>query len=203
MSLRKTMCFLMLCLAACQLSCSLLPTEETSVYCYILEHAWWAQGSYRGKALVIIADKTVSHLVAIPEMLDASTSPEADLRAKFPTAGEDTIQDYLRKNLSSTAIARLPGCQIKYKLEKADVVNYYFDKASTHEEYEAYLGEYSDSSYSFFQRFSRVGFNRTKTEAIVYADERRDILAGGGGLGLLRKVHGKWQFVSVAYRWLS
>jgi len=50
---------------------------------------------------------------------------------------------------------------------------------------------------------SQLGFNFSKTEAILYFDRSCAGLCGGGGYILMRKVDGVWRIVDKHYTWIS
>lgn len=52
-------------------------------------------------------------------------------------------------------------------------------------------------------RFSRVGLNRSVTQAVLYAGQQFDWSVGSGGYWLLSKTEGEWMETGRAGAWLS
>lgn len=52
-------------------------------------------------------------------------------------------------------------------------------------------------------RFSNVGFNKAKTQALVYYSNQSDGLAGVGAVVLFEKIDGKWKFKKETLLWIS
>ncbi|MDR2205289.1 MAG: hypothetical protein LBE36_03945 [Flavobacteriaceae bacterium] len=50
---------------------------------------------------------------------------------------------------------------------------------------------------------SNIGFNRAKTQALVYYGNQSDFLAGAGYLVLFQKINGNWEIKYLTMLWIS
>jgi hypothetical protein len=54
-----------------------------------------------------------------------------------------------------------------------------------------------------FLRFSRVGLDRSRTEALLYFEHRAGLLGGSGGYAVLEHLQGSWQMRTILFIWQS
>ena len=51
--------------------------------------------------------------------------------------------------------------------------------------------------------FSKIGYNKFKTQALLYYGNQSDWLAGGGYLMLFEKINGVWKYSQGFMMWIS
>jgi len=116
----------------------------------------------------------------------------------IPEIGWDTLDDFERKNMSPSTLDYQFDLKTKYLL-------------FNHEEQLelGHAGSYWDRFYTRYPdshgriSFSRVGFNRDKTKALVYRGWLAGSLAGGGHVVFLSKVDDRWIVKKRIAIWIS
>ena len=111
---------------------------------------------------------------------------------------EETLDDYCNKNQVESQL--IPGdLGVNYVLVSEEEMSGLFENrgngwASFRKKYPSANG---------LLTFSRVGFNKAHTQALVYVGWSCDFTCGNGGYVLLQKHGNKWSLKSVGGGWLS
>lgn len=158
--------------------------DEYDVYSALLN----ALSRYSKPRLIVVADSTVTR-----DALELSYDYLQDIKQKAP----ELLTDFAEKNSEAVLITPNFHTKVRCVLITQDEIDRIFS-----------LDE--SASWSLFRKgypgsngitwLSRVGFDKKKTTAAVYAEEVQGINRGGGYYYILRKVNGKWK---VAYREMS
>jgi hypothetical protein len=128
------------------------------------------------KGTLIIQEETVSKDVK------SCFTPEA--ATKF----HDAVEDYVRVNKKRWLL------QGQFQIEKPyEIVNSATIGVSSTDDWESFYERYPDSGG--FIIMSAVGFNKEKTQAVVYTGTSCGVLCGRWLFHLLEKVDGNWKKV--------
>jgi hypothetical protein len=120
------------------------------------------------------------------------------LRENLEGLDEETLNDFLAKNREHHPIEPdlNPGgrlvCVGEEKFEQI-----FRDKDG----WARFRSEFPESDGTL--RFSRVGFDRDVTQAMLYAGQQFDWNVGSGGFWLFSKLDGEWKGAGRAGSWLS
>jgi hypothetical protein len=184
-------------------SCSFLPSDKTRVYCSVLSDGRQTSDNNKENVLIVFADQTVALEKTGSAAFAPSCFSEEGLRTTFPSASAQTIRDFVVQNRSVSGISRIPDCPVRYVVENAAVVDRLL-RSDSQKEYLDYFAKRSKfPTMAAFVRFSNVGFNQQKTEALVYAESRSGPLSAVGGVLLLRKTDGTWKVIESGDGWRS
>lgn len=134
---------------------------------------------------MIIQEGTVSNR-DVPE---SCIAPEAASRFK------DAIADYKRANGKQWLLQRRFEIEKRYTIESSDAIGVFSPG-----DWEGFHRRHPDSRG--FIIMSAVGFNKKKTQAIVYTGSSCGSLCGRWSFHLLEKKDGKWMKVS-GIRWVT
>jgi len=151
--------------------------------------------------------KNISGTVVI--LQDTSTqwlpSSSEDLKQRMdyiasglPNASKETLDNYFERNRRQPSQLS-PDMQlgINYILLSEDEFSTIMNQPNG---WEAFYGKYSPSVY---MQFSRVGFNETLDEAIVYVGSVPGPMMGSGNYYLLEKKDGQWVIKEQVLAWVS
>jgi hypothetical protein len=150
--------------------------------------------------------KNTSETVVIQK--DTSTgwlpSSEEELKQRMdyiasglPNASNGTLDNYFQRNRQSTQLSPDMQLGIYYVLVSADEFSEVMDQPDG---WEAFYKKYSPSGY---MQFSRVGFNNTLDQAIIYVGVIPGPMMGSGNYYLLEKKAGKWSIREQVLAWVS
>ncbi len=121
-------------------------------------------------------------------MLDDSTHGERfdslylqHIYEQIPGLSEEAMMDYIKKNNERIKLKNIPG----------------FDRYVFRSEYK----ETEGNKVSMW--FSRIGFDITKSQAVVTVGEIYAPLAGGGYLVFLKKSGAHWRIEKILGTWIS
>lgn len=120
------------------------------------------------------------------------------LRSKMKKLEEQTVEDFLTKNMEAHAVApalTLDGQLIPVSSE--DLGHMFRDD----EGWERFRAAYPESSGTV--GFSRVGFNGALTQALIYAGMQVGWLMGYGAFSLFEKDGSTWNEVESTMAWIS
>ncbi len=175
--------------------------EEYEVYSFLIN-----PDKNEFQHIVVISDTTVP--VYIDDSLRYGSGRSIYRRGSFfrgsknkisiSEIGNDTLEDFKRKNLFPSALS--------YKLDLNG--RYLFHSREERTElmrggkYWYKLRARYPNSLGIFA-FSRVGFNYDRTKAFVYLEWRGDDLAGSGSLLLLSKINDGWVIKKRILLWIS
>ena len=125
--------------------------------------------------------------------------------AKRPEVQPETAKDFDAKNKESFALEKKFSLTLPYVLvSESDLreifrrdAKGYISEGAWRRFYEKYPGAQGIMS------LSRVGFNRTKDQALVYVANQSSLLGGSGSFLVLSKRNGKWEIQKEALIWIS
>ena len=116
--------------------------------------------------------------------------------------GYDTLENFEAKNVNPVTLEYKFNLINRYLLiKKIDE----FERYRIEEKGRDFWGEF----HSFYPAgsgiisFSRVGFNRKKSKALVYVGSQSGPLSGIGGLIYLERVNGTWEIIKEINIWIS
>jgi hypothetical protein len=131
-------------------------------------------------------------------------SSEAELKQRMeyitsglPNASNETLDDFFQRNRQSTKLAPDMQLGVHYILVSADEFSAVMDQPYG---WDAFHEKYSPSGY---MQFSRVGFNDTVDQAIVYVASIPGPMMGSGNYYLLEKRAGQWSIREQVLAWVS
>jgi hypothetical protein len=157
-------------------------TEEYAVYSHLLKELYVKDGV----ELLMIQKQTISaanHYL----MSTFFEVPISEMKKLTPSASEDAFRDYRSKNQQPSILDPGFNLPVKYMfIEEAEL------KELNESEWEGWrTGKYSGGRGIL--RLTKVGFNKDRTEALVYVEFICPLLCGGGGNVLLEKHSGAWR----------
>jgi len=150
--------------------------------------------------------KNNSETVVIQE--DTSTgwlsSSEEELKQRMdyiasglPNASNETLSNFFQRNRQSTQLSPDMQFGIHYVLVSVEEFSAVMDQPDG---WEAFHKKYSPSGY---MQFSRVGFNDTLDQAIIYVGAIPGAMMGSGNYYLLEKKGGQWSIREQVLAWVS
>jgi hypothetical protein len=150
--------------------------EAYEVYSAILPSEWtWNEAN--AKTLVIGIETEPYAMCIVPDKESEKIVGSA-------------IADYKKKNERKWLLQRQFEITKAYEMISSDEINTIFNTEGT-EGWKTFYERHPDSGGLI--EFSAVGFNASKTVAVVYAGHSCGSLCGGGTFHILRKVDGKWK----------
>lgn len=152
-------------------------TQEYRVYAAIIDE--------RDASTVLVMDSTTAYIAE-----DRSQHLE-NLEAGMPELSLETFEDYEAKNKESSQLDATmlgPNCELL-----------------SYEEWQEMLKEGPGAFYEYggVLAFSRVGFDREKTQALVYVHDRTDGVTGSGYYVLLSRKGQKWVVQQEWLLWIN
>jgi hypothetical protein len=146
--------------------------EAYEVYSSIIPSEWPLRAA-RAKTL-IMQNETKGFQMCL--------RPEKEWEEKVGPA----ISDYVRLNREPLLLQRKINVEVPYQLIMADELRSAMQTA----DWEGFYQRYPNSGG--WIELSAVGFNATKTVAVVYMGHHCGSLCGGGGFHVLEKKNGQW-----------
>ena len=195
MSTRSLKTALILLLFPASLACSLFTSAPTPSQAEIEkeEQAVYAVFVGRNKGPALILQDTSIGLSDDPpqQIID-------NFKAGLPGISKEAIDSFVERNAQPSQLS--PGMQlgVEYVLLSEDELAKISSQPNWHEVLrEKYPGS---EGYTIF---SRVGFNRTLDQALLYAGEVAGPLMGAGHYYLLEKQNGEWTIKEQIMVWIS
>ena len=182
-------------LMSASLACSLFTSAPTPSQAEIEkeEQAVYAVFVGRNKAPALILQDTSIGLSDDPpqQIID-------NFKAGLPAISKATIDSFVERNAQPSQLS--PGMQlgVEYVLLSEDELAEISSQPNWHE----VLREKYPGSEGYII-FSRVGFNRTLDQALLYAGEVAGPLMGAGYYYLLEKQSGEWIIKEQIMVWIS
>jgi hypothetical protein len=167
-------------------------SDEYNVYSALLAQSYIS----KGETQLVIEDHTQDTRVFYD---DDVASHFSYVRKRLPTLSQDTINDFRRKNNGSQILNRSFNLRIKYVLISKTRFEGFAGPNERMEMsrvgWEAFYREYRGASG--FILLSRVGFDRKKSQALVFITHMRGNPSGRwwgeGSYVLLSKKNGHWR----------
>lgn len=120
-------------------------------------------------------------------------------RQQPPYLAKATLNDYRQKNAKQNQLTERFDIRHKHALLSKDDYDETFKEGCSG--WCKFQEKYPESSE--YMRFSRVGFNRTGTQALIYVIHGCGGLCGSGGYVLLAKQDGIWRIQKWMNAWVS
>lgn len=140
--------------------------------------------------------RPIELLVIVGEVSREAAWAAGDRARILPALDPTTVADFQAQPLEGRLDLKLEGVGA-YQTLSADELTSIFDEGGWTRFYERFPASPG------FVDFSRVGFGRDGTQALVYMGQLRDGLWGDGGLFLLERRETGWTVVDSATLWES
>jgi hypothetical protein len=158
--------------------------EEQAVYSSFF-------GSTSGMTIVILQDTSTNISSDDPQQsIDYITSG-------LPSASKETLNNYLERNRQPSQLSPDMQIGVDYVLLSTDELATVMKQPNG---WDAFYAKYSHGGYT---QFSRVGFNKTLDQAVVYVGSMAGPLMGSGFYYLMEKKDGKWVIKEQVMVWIS
>lgn len=120
------------------------------------------------------------------------------IKSGLPSASKETLNSFVDRNKEHTQLSPDMQLDVEYVLLSADEQQSIFTQGDGWKTfYEKYPGSGGYTS------LSRVGFNDTLDQALVYIGNMAGPLMGAGFYYLLEKKNGEWQILEQVMAWIS
>ena len=157
------------------------------------EQAVYAVFARQGKGLALLLESTSLDL----SMGDPKQIAEY-MRSGFPSISKEAIDSLLKRNEGPTQLSAEMQLGVDYVLLSAEELAEISSQPNWHE----VLNQKYPGSDGYLI-FSRVGFNQTLDQAVVYAGKVAGPLMGSGSYYLLEKQDGEWSIKQELMTWIS
>jgi hypothetical protein len=164
--------------------------EEYALYDVLLERCCICAGVQR----IVIQDRTsVSYLHLEEERM------RDYLKDSFPEAGAELFADFFSRNEASVSLVRNFDVEVPVILISKEEITKFFGAGGDgwNGFHQAYPGAQG------ILQLSRVGFNAAVNQALIYAGNQSDDLAGAGYVYLMEKRDGIWSMENSIMVWIS
>jgi hypothetical protein len=183
-------------LAACTPGATPIPTpseaelavEEQAVYAALLQQMY-------GAPMYVLMDTTSASVTGVDEV--AST---LEVVSQNSTGlSQETADSFQSRNTAEVPLSADLDLGAEYVLMSIDVKSQIF--AENQSGWEVFYARYPDAPG--ITSLSRVGFNNTLDQALVYVGTQSNWLVGAGYFLLLTKVNGVWTIDQQVMTWIS
>lgn len=168
-----------------------LEREEYAVYSAIISQRFIEDRT----RLIVITDPTCCDILGVTK---ENLGFGIEQLAPF---SQDTLENFTERNRETRHFKRLFTLSVPYRIVNYKRIEKLFDMIELEEEWKTFYRWYPRSNG--YIRFSRVGFNKTRDEAIVSTGWMSGERSGEGRYFLLSKKSGKWQVQRSATTWVS
>jgi hypothetical protein len=170
---------------------SLITPQEYAVYDAMIANIFLPSG-YES---IVIVDQTVAGISSGP----ASQQDLDNLRQNMaPDLQAETLADFVAKNERSYRIENHFSLDVPVVLISNQAVDEFF---AAQDGWERFYEQYPNSQG--MMTVSRVGFNPSGQQALVYVGNQADLLAGEGNYVLLSKEGDQWKVTKTFQAWIS
>jgi hypothetical protein len=192
--IRTALCLvLFIILFACSsLSCSPAPTPASAD----IEREEWAVYSFflpTNGNVPLILERTSSDI--------SSDDPKQSIdyiKSGLKGISNETVKSYLARNAQPSQLSADMDLGIKYKLLTADELK----RISSQPNWGELLTQEYPGSHGYTV-FSRVGFNHTLDQAVIYVGNVGGPMMGSGSFYLMEKQNGEWILKEEVMSWIS
>jgi hypothetical protein len=160
-----------------------LEKEEQAVYSFFF-------GSNPGT--VVILQDTSTNISS-----DAPQQSIDYIKSGLPGVSKETLNNYLARNRQPSQLSPDMQLGVNYVLLSTDGLSTIMKQANG---WDAFYAKYSHSGYT---QFSRVGFNQTLDQAVIYVGGMAGPLMGSGFYYLMEKKDGQWVIKEQVMAWIS
>src|SRR5262249_22310511 len=165
--------------------------EEYAVYSTVINE----NSPHERFKLLVIQDRTGMHGESDEHLINVCQS----LTRRMPSLEKETLADFQAKSKRPYPLRPTLELKVPYKLISEKELGEFFGKEYI--KWDSFYEKYPQSQG--VMELSRVGFNRNRTQALVYRGNQSDGLAGAGGFVLLTKENGLWTIKEWAGWWIS
>jgi hypothetical protein len=127
-----------------------------------------------------------------------SESDLKNIRFKMPLLSSETANDYKANNIEKFEIKYKLSCAVKYEYSTMEEINGVFKNemgwAGLKKAFPGLIGYFA---------FSKVGFNKEKTEALIYTEFWCGNQCGEGAYWLLKRKNNNWFVEQKVGTWIS
>ncbi len=162
--------------------------EEQAVYAALLKDMFNAP-------MVVLMEKTATD----PGGVENTASTVESAMKNLPGIDKATVDDFKARNNQSYPLSADMNIGVKYVVLTQTEMNQFF--GPNQDGWEAFYKNYPDAPG--ITSLSRVGFNPTYDQALVYIGTQSHYLAGAGYYALMVKVNGTWTVSIKSMTWIS
>lgn len=119
------------------------------------------------------------------------------VRSGLKSVANDTLDSYMDRNAQPSQLSPDMDLGVEYVLLGSDEMSNIFMQPDG---WDVFHQKYSKAGYKVF---SRVGFNNTLDQALVYVGQMAGPLMGSGVYNLLEKENGEWILKEQIMVWIS
>lgn len=120
------------------------------------------------------------------------------VQSGLPSVSRETVNNYLERNSSPSQLKPDMQLGVEYVLLSAEEQRSIFDQPDG---WGSFYEKYPDSGG--YTVLSRVGFNDTLDQALIYVANVAGPLMGAGNYYLLEKKDGEWRIIEQIMVWIS
>jgi hypothetical protein len=161
-----------------------IETEEQAVYSTFF-------GSGLGGTVVILQETSTNI---------SSDNPQQSIdyiKSGLPSVSKETFDNYLERNSEISQLSPDMQIGVDYVLLSTDELSAIMKQPNG---WDAFYAKYSHGGYT---QFSRVGFNDSLDQAVVYVGSMAGPLMGSGFYYLMEKKDGQWVIKEQIMAWIS
>ncbi|MDD3297210.1 MAG: hypothetical protein PHU64_07650 [Candidatus Omnitrophica bacterium] len=165
--------------------------EEYSIYSEIFD-GWYEKDN---QDCLLVRDHTAVHREG-----DSFRQELSFLASEIPGIKEETINDFLSKNIKAYPLSEFSSQKQKYKIISQDELDSLFE--SKQPRWSRFRQKYPEAKGIF--TLSRVGFSPDRTQALVYVANQWDSYSGSGNyIFLVKTGQGIWKIQKIIKGWHS
>lgn len=158
--------------------------EEQAVYDYFV-------GGAEGKVVIMLETSAI-----FPQ--DTPEKVREYLEAEFPEASGEAVESYIERNTQPGELPSDMQLDADFILVPADEIF----KITSQPNWDTLLTQTYDGAHGYTV-FSRVGFNNTLDQAVIYVGNVAAPLMGAGYYYLMEKKNGQWIIKQQVMVWIS
>jgi len=175
------------------IACSLFTPDATPTAADIEKEEQAVYSTFFGEApvTVVILQETSTNI--------SSDDPQSleYVKSGLPSASKDTLDNYLERNRQPSQLTSDMKIGVDYVLLGQNELSEIMSQTNG---WDAFYARYPNSGYT---QFSRVGFNNSLDQAVVYVGQMAGPLMGSGFYYLLEKKGGEWLIKEQVMVWVS
>lgn len=157
--------------------------EEQDIYSFFV-------GEYRAPVLILENTATDISMTEPQQTIDY-------IKSGLPGLSRETLDNFMERNEQPGTLSEDMDLGVEYILLSSEDLSATTSQPNWHE---VMLERYGTAGYTVF---SRVGFNRTLDQAVIYVGDVAGPLMGAGFYYLLEKELGHWKVKEQIMVWIS
>jgi len=166
--------------------------EAYRVYSAVLESKY----ENAERKVLVIVNATYSNSFPVP----VAKVDQQNLLKRLSPLTEETLNDYSTQNVTSYELSDRFDVKTQVVLVDDERIKKIFGQ-NLRESWESFYNQFPDSGG--YTRFSNVGFNTTKDQALIFVTHSCGSLCASGIYYLLVKENGEWKVEKEALIWVS